>query len=268
MEVMDIVIMVEIILGGINDMIKVLTIGSELKSAKELGLFCKTNFYDYVEDYDSDIMVRWGNSQLTYSCKSDIYRDFKNVVNPSKSIELNCSKNESIRKIAEVVTTPTIFDGFIPENKLGVIRPYHHTGGKDFRVVKGPFKINPAHYSTEFINTKHEFRVWFCGKETLIARRSTQNKKRLTEVYPIRSNWPYLFVSSKRPKLREQTLLAANKIGLECGAADVLSDEEKGIYYFLELNSAPTLDSQKVIDFFKLNLIKLIKAKFPNMKYE
>jgi hypothetical protein len=61
--------------------------------------------------------------------------------------------------------------------------------------------------------------------------------------------------------LRNQTLLAAKKIGLEFGAADVLF--HKGKWYFLELNSAPSVDHRVVREFYQAAMMVLIAKKFP-----
>jgi glutathione synthase/RimK-type ligase-like ATP-grasp enzyme len=61
-------------------------------------------------------------------------------------------------------------------------------------------------------------------------------------------------------------LKAAKIIGLEAGAADILS--ANGHYYFLELNSAPTIDLMRIERFYKRNIVKLIAKKFPTFKTE
>jgi glutathione synthase/RimK-type ligase-like ATP-grasp enzyme len=55
---------------------------------------------------------------------------------------------------------------------------------------------------------------------------------------------------------------AMGAIGLELGAADVLYVPSTRKYYFLELNSAPTLDNDKITAFFQ----KAIKDKFKDFK--
>lgn len=55
---------------------------------------------------------------------------------------------------------------------------------------------------------------------------------------------------------------AVKVIGLELGAADVLYDPKTRKYFFLELNSAPTLDNERILTFFQ----KAIHDKFKNWK--
>lgn len=236
-------------------MIKIFTIGSESKSAEKLGFPVFLSEMDRIDDHDKDIIIRWGFSYKLYD-KNDQYKEFSKVINPGSKIELNCRKNEALKLLSQVVKTPHIFDKAVPAGKLAVVRPTSHTGGAGFNVMQGPIKLDEWQYSTEFIKTSTEFRVWFAGNKTLCARRVT--KKQIPQ-YPCRSNWGYKFCKIS-DRLHRDTLLAKDKIGLELGAADVLYYRNN--YYFLELNSAPTLDAKKLVTFYKTNVLKLVKEKF------
>ena len=147
----------------------------------------------------------------------------------------------------------------MPSDVLAVYRPEKHTGGNGFNVKKGPFCISDGYYATEYINTNLEYRVWFCGQHTMMARRAKMlinNKEK--HKYPCRSKWGYEFVNMSR-LLRKDTLLAAKTIGLDVGAADVLYSTDSKKYYFLELNSAPSCDHWRVINFYNTNIPKLLK---------
>ncbi len=249
------------ITGGI--MIKLLTIQSELKSAKNLEFETFTYVGDkYIEDFDKDIIVRWGSSYLGYD-KNGNYKDYKNVINTSKAINFNCRKNEALEAMSRVVNTPKIYKHEVPANQLAVYRPTEHSSGKGFSVKKGPFLVKDYYYATEWIDTEVEYRVWFCGDAMLWAQRTSVNKKRLSEEYKCRSLWPYTHKGRVPTKLKEDVLKAKNAIGLEVGAADILYKDKK--YYFLENNSAPTIDSNKVMNFYKNNLVKMAKTKFHNL---
>lgn len=79
-------------------------------------------------------------------------------------------------------------------------------------------------------------------------------KKNKESQFPCRSEWGYYFVNNI-PKLSKQTLLAKKTIGLDFGAADVL--KYKNEYYFLELNSAPSIDHWRLEEFYKKEINKL-----------
>lgn len=236
----------------------VFTIDSELASAQKLGYETCCYIDDYVNAYDNDVIIRWGNSSKVYDSTGS-YREFRNIINPSSAICLNCTKPVALRKMSRVVNTPAIYKVRVPKNKLVVLRPTTHTGGNGFKVVKGPLELRIGReYATDFIPTKTEFRVWFIGNKTLCAKRVAGKYNEVTE-YPCRSNWGYSFCDV-HPILHRDTILAAKAIGLDVGAADVLY--RKGKFYFLELNSAPTIDDRKILKFFTSNFDKFIKGKY------
>ena len=93
-----------------------------------------------------------------------------------------------------------------------------------------------------------------------MVKRVTNSQKRLSEIYPVRSLWPYQKINNIPNILKEQVLLAKNKLQLDFGGFDIL--EKDGEYYFLECNSAVSLDAPYIISFFRDNLKKLLDKKF------
>jgi hypothetical protein len=241
-------------------MINIFTIESEYESALRLGFTTHKNVEKKVEIFNKDINIRWGNSNLLLN-KYCEYEEFKYVVNPAENIRRNCRKHESLKRLSKVVHTPKLFEDFIPDKELVVVRPVEHTGGKEFSVKTGPFYIEKYYeYATSFIKTKTEYRVWFCNGNTMCAWRARSSDK---SEYPNRAEWGYIFCDIS-PNLHKQTLLAAKCLGLELGAADVLA--KNGHFYFLELNSAPSIDLMRIETFFRENIYDLVYRKFPNVK--
>lgn len=246
--------------------IRVHTIGSEEESARRLRFPTFTRVDDYTNNLKNNLVIRLGNSILLYdedkpNCK---LKEFDYVINPAAAISFNCQKNLSLERLSTVVNTPKIFKRTVPEGQLAVVRPTAHSGGKGFEVLKGSLTLPYGYYATEFLKTETEFRVWFCGNATMIAQRVTQNPERMAQKYKCRSLWPYSFHNQVPKDLHQQTLTAAKAIGLECGAADILYHEGK--YIFLELNSAPTIDLNRIESFYRSNIYTLIKSKYPNIK--
>jgi hypothetical protein len=237
--------------------VKVITIKSELESAQRLGLPTFTKVDTSVNDYDNTIIIRWGNS-YRYLNNVGAYRDFKHVINPSKSIRLNVQKSKSILEISKVVKTPAIYLHDVPAGKLVVVRSLEHTGGINFKVEKGPFIVESGFYAKDYVQTPIEYRVWFCGRHTMAARRIAL-KSNVVGKYPCRSTWGYSYCDMPKG-LDEQTLLASKSIGLQSGAADVLYKNKK--FYFLELNSAPSIDTFTLERFYKNGFSELIEDKF------
>ena len=240
--------------------IKVFTIESEYESACRLGYPTHTWLGDYASKYNNDIIIRWGNSSNLYTDGGGRSADFKHVLNPANCIKQNCRKHESVKLMAQVVNVPTLYEKSVPKNVLAVIRPTEHAAGNGFSVQRGPLKIERGTYGTRFLKTDAEYRVWFCGDKTMCGRRVKMQCNEEQE-YPCRSNWGYEFCKSISPALHYQTLMAAKKIGLDVGAADVLYYKKK--WYFLELNSAASVDNRVVREFYQKALEELIDERFP-----
>ena len=240
--------------------IKVFTIESECESARRLGYPTHTWLGDYANQYNNDIIIRWGNSSILYTDGGGRHAEFKHVINPAECIKQNCRKNEATKLLAQVVNVPTLYEKSVPKGVLAVIRPTEHAAGNGFSVQKGPLKIERGTYGTRFLKTDAEYRVWFCGDKTMCGRR-VKMECNAEQEYPCRSNWGYEFCKSISPALHYQTLMAAKKIGLDVGAADVLFYKKK--WYFLELNSAASVDHRVVREFYQKALEELIDDKFP-----
>jgi hypothetical protein len=238
--------------------IKILTINSEHVSATRLGYPTHTYLGDYAYKFDNDVVVRWGNSSYVYSRDGRRNVDFKNVINPADRIKLNCRKSDATKLLAQVVNVPTLYEKSVPKGTLAVVRPHEHAAGIGFSVVEGPHKIQPGTYGTRFLKTDAEYRVWFCGDKTMCGRR-VKLKVNEDQTYPCRSNWGYEFCDGIAMELHYQTLMAAKKIGLDVGAADVLFYKKK--WYFLELNSAASVDHRQVREFYQAALEELVKKK-------
>lgn len=241
------------------------TIESEVESARRMGYETTTYLGDYAHKFDDKIVIRWGNSRWLYNREGSRQADLKNVINPAANIRTNCEKAKATKLLSQVVNTPTLWETKVPADVLAVVRPHEHSAGSGFSVQKGPFTVPSGHYAVRYLKTDAEYRVWFCGNRTMCGRR-VKMECNPTEEYPCRSKWGYEFCDGIAKDLRNQTLLAAKKIGLEFGAADVLYF--KGKWYFLELNSAPSVDHRIVREFYQSAMAELIEKKFPSKKEE
>lgn len=237
---------------------KLLTIESEYESACRLGFETKTYLGDYAYKYDNDVVIRWGNSRHAFSRDGRRNTEFKRVLNPAKAIRQNCKKAEATKLLAQVVNVPTLYEKSVPKGVLAVVRPHEHAAGVGFAVKEGPFKIEEGTYGARYLKTDAEYRVWFCGDKTMCGRR-VKMKINEDQEYPCRSNWGYSFCDGIALELHYQTLMAAKQMGLDFGAADVLFF--KGKWYFLELNTAASVDHRQVREFFQKGLETLIKKK-------
>ena len=240
-------------------MITVFSVDSEFKSAKRLG-FNTVRRVGYTDDYDNDIVIRWGTGFGIDSRNRDSY-EFKNVVNEYKNIRLNVHKHEALKAMSKVVRTIKLIEGKVPAGVKAVVRPLNHSGGAGFKIVTGPYHLNSdEEYATELLDTKNEYRVWFIGDKTRWAQRVALKNNNPNEV--CRSHWGYRYMEEAVPtKLIKQVLKAAKVIGLELGAADVL--EKDGKFYICELNTAYSVDTPLLTKWSRKNILEYVQKKFP-----
>ena len=240
-------------------MIRILTYNRS-HSVKNLGYSTSTWLDGRVEDYQRDVIIRWGNNCLING------REFPNVLNPARAITLNMSKILAHDALSEVVNTPRMYRKYTPNFGTFVVRPCAHEGGSGFRVVEANGRaINLSQgceYATEYIRTNCEYRVWFCGRRTLRAQRARTPEQQRVAIprFICRSKWGYNFLDEVPTALHNQTLQAAKAIGLDCGAADVLLSN--GRWYFLELNSGCSTDLGYLQRWFKEGINRLVNERF------
>ena len=241
-------------------MIRILTIPSELKYLRELGYSTSSYLTGNVETFDRDIILRFGNSSILHN-RNGLPRDFRNVLNPAVSISNNIDKIGTRKKLSSVVHTPKTFYKYTPNNGVFVIRSREHSAGSNFKVrtVKGRLiRLREGYeYASEYIPGR-EYRVWFVGNRTMRALRYSATG--IISKYPCRSKWSYEYCDNIPNDLHNQTLLGARTLGLSFGAADVI--ENNGRWYFLEFNTAASLDTVTLQRFFKRNLDNLIRERF------
>jgi predicted ATP-grasp superfamily ATP-dependent carboligase len=250
-------------------MLILFTIASELESAKWLGIKNTITSFpkeqQITSNHDNNIVIRWGNSRTFLESTATFadYGEFPNVLNTSDAISDNCNKRNTLLKFKGKVPCPRLFETKVPRNVNAVYRPWEHAGGSGFLIKKGPFPIDYGMYATEFIQTDVEYRIWFCGDKTMMAKRYALKSNQVQE-FNCRSQWGYSGITTSVPQqLHKHTLKAASIVNLQFGAADVLYKDGK--YYFLELNSAPTLDTPMIANFYRGHLATLLREKFPTM---
>lgn len=236
--------------------IRLLTYDGNKSSAVKLGFPVDKELPPPVEDHGSEVVVRWGNSISSHN-RYGLRRDYPHVINHRAAISLNCCKHKALAALSEVVRTPEQYNYRVPSGKKAVVRPHEHIGGKEWLVVAGPYIIPDGWYGAEFIKTDMECRVWFCGQHTMVAKRAKSADR---SEHPNRAEWGYEFAHRFDPLLGYDTLKAAAKLNLDCGAADVLCLPHDRI--FLELNSAPSIDHWRIEEFFKTHLPQLAAEKF------
>lgn len=189
-------------------------------------------------------VIRWGTSDLCH-----LPRDFETVLNPAVRIRENCNKLSAIMRLGSAVSVPTVYRRRIPAGVRAVVRPLEHTRGEGFSVVTGPCEVPEGSYAKEFIPNTTEYRVWFVGDHMMAGKRVPMEAQGQSPSDPCRSLWGY---SWRDVTQNQRALVVAAKAvaRLNFGAADILWSGEDDCYYVLELNTAPALDHDRVLEFF------------------
>ena len=253
----------------------VYTCSSEIENLEKLKevFTVTTELTGYCEDYSNKIVIRLGRSNRLPSRRNGRPTDFKNVINPSANIRANCNKKNSSLAMSKIVRVPRIFENEVPNGIETVYRPLLHLpAGQDFSIKRGPFLIEKDFYAVELIRDVKEYRVWRAGNLLKMAERYTPYPERWGKDgrifnerdFPCRSNHPYVQKSFIPDVLKEQVMKASDLLGLECCACDILKRGNE--YYFLEINSCPSVDVGSLALFFKEGILDYIERKFGQVK--
>ena len=226
-------------------MIVVLTRPENAKSAVKLGY---PVFTDLSQIPSGSKVIRWGNGLGADS------RNWTHVLNKASVMELSTNKLAALQALKRTVLTPDIWEegDEVPAGLKIVVRPNSHAEGSDFELVTTPrnYVVPDDRHATRFIEGTREYRVWFVHDKYLVAKRVPRTSEGQTASDPCRSKWAYGPFVEIFPKLKEEMGKARMAIPLDFGAADVLWKDGEG-WLFLEINSAPSLDTPTVLGHFQ-----------------
>lgn len=194
-------------------------------------------------------VIRWGNGM-----EAD-RSGWALVLNKAVTLGLSTDKLAALQALARTVKTPTVVEeGDRTSSGKWVVRPANHAEGSDFDLRDGPFTVPSGYHASRFITDTREYRVWFVRDKYLVAKRIPRTSEGQSSTDPCRSKWGYQFVdASAWDGLKADMAKARLAIPLDFGAADVLYKDGEG-WYFLEFNSAPSLDHDKVLNHFQTHL--------------
>lgn len=209
---------------------------------------------------DGSVVIRWGDSQSSES------RSWAAVLNKRSVLQISTDKPAALRSLSRVVSTPRMFHSgdSLPRGKRYVVRPQTHSEGSDFSILEGGERVPSESHATELIENVNEYRVWFVREKYLVAKRVPRRSEGQSETDLCRSKWGYSFRDECFPKLAEEMAKARTAIPLDFGAVDVLwktgDGDTPGKWYFLEFNSAPSLDHDRVLGHFQTHLSRVLES--------
>ena len=236
-------------------MIVTLTRPENAKSAIKLGYPVFSSAYHIP---NASKVIRWGNGM-----DSD-KPGWALVLNKSATLQLSIDKLAALQALSRTVKTPDLkTEGTRTTSGSWVVRPHNHAEGSDFEVRDGAFTVPSGYHATRFIPYTREYRVWFIRDKYLVAKRVPRTSEGQSSDDQCRSKWGYSFCDVVFSKLKEEMGKARLAIPLDFGAADVLWTDDwngsgSGAYAFLEINSAPSLDHDRVLEHFQTHLASIL----------
>ena len=205
-------------------------------------------------------VIRWGNGLEPDK------PGWAAVYNKASVLAVSTDKLAALQSLARTVKTPELrTEGQrITEGKW-VVRPANHAEGSDFELRDGPFTVDSGCHATRFVPDTREYRVWFIRDKYLVAKRIPRATEGQRADDPCRSKWGYSFFTECFEKLAQEMAKARQAIPLDFGAADVLWTDDynrsgEGAWIFLEINSAPSLDHDRVLSHFMRHLGDLVAS--------
>lgn len=220
----------------------VLTNPRNAVSAIRLGLPVVSSLSTFNRD---DNVINWG--------RSDGPNDV-NVLNHGAQIAITINKRRYLELLCSSgVSVPEVYGpGRLPQRGQYVVRPDQHEEGNEFSIANGGDYVADGHHATKFITPTREYRVWFANNKFLTARRIPRPSEGETDE-SCRSRWGYQATSNfdGAVALCRQALAVAP---LHFGAFDLLWATDQHKWYILEVNSAPSLDSERVRNFMVPNI--------------
>jgi glutathione synthase/RimK-type ligase-like ATP-grasp enzyme len=188
---------------------------------------------------DATLCIRWG-------CTGSVPQ--KSVLNTAKSIHLGFNKPLFRSMLWEHGLAPKYFQHgeAVYEQDLPVlVRPEHHTQGKDAYLCKTLEQIGPAvaqcghnYYVSKYIEKIQEFRVFVIqGRVVFIMEKFPNSKNDIAWDFSPDSEWGNVKWSKWNSNVLSTAVNSMKISGLDFGGVDVVVDES-GAAYALEINSA------------------------------
>ena len=118
-------------------------------------------------------------------------------------------------------------------------------------------EIVSAPLYTQYVKKKAEFRVNVAFGSVINIRQKKRRKDFEGEVNNLcrshSNGWVFCSegVDKSNPILQEMALSAVSALGLDFGAVDIIYNEKQNQYYILEVNSAPGMEGETLINFIE-----------------
>jgi hypothetical protein len=201
-----------------------------------------------------DGLVNWGSSQILEVHPDIVIRRF----NTHNSVNVACNKltffnfiedKENVR-VVPWTTDKEVVGKWQAAGHTVVARTVLTGHSGDGIIIVGPDDPIPdAPLYTKYIFKTKEFRVHVVGGKVIDTQRKIRDPNKEVKNWKIRSHangFIYTRNGIEHDDNRDDCAIAAvDALGLDFGAVDIILDKS-GLYYVLEINTAPGLEGQTV----------------------
>lgn len=188
------------------------------------------------------------------------------LINPTRAVASCVEKPRMLELLAgaagESFVAPHVQSGSLASERLYVLKPIRHKGGKGTRILNGE-RANrifdaSTHYLEEYIPSLQEWRVGVIGGKSIVRLKvggmgNIRNRK---------YGWTLSFPEEgKIPQsIRAAATDAVSILKLDFGVVDV-GIRDKGIPVVYEVNSAPHLTTPETIEWYVSRMANYIKRR-------
>lgn len=199
-----------------------------------------------------DTIINWGSST---PLNLNFYKGL--ILNPALFVEIAADKLDTFEiladhevKTVEWTSNKDIAKSWLDADKIVVARTKltGHSGQGIIIVEPGQALVDAPLY-TKYVFKKKEFRVHVVGGNVIDTTRKIKDPNKAVTNWKIRS-YDNGFIFARNgvepdPARDSLAVAAVHAVGLDFGAVDIIQDK-KGIYYVLEINTAPGIEGQTI----------------------
>jgi glutathione synthase/RimK-type ligase-like ATP-grasp enzyme len=208
----------------------------------------------------NNFIITTNDRFLRFGCTSPLIFNGAKIYNKSKSIDLASNKYLARLKMQEnnipipktSLSYRDFFDLDSNSYKIVIARPFKHSKGKDFHILKNNqeynhFTLTPSnYYYSELYNKQREVRVHIAHGKIL----SIQEKPLVEGIIQANQaitheSWRVIPWGEYEKDICYIACKAVQSIGLDCGAVDLMIDRRNNLMPLCvcEINTCPSLDS-------------------------
>lgn len=196
----------------------------------------------YFQNRGTSLLVNYGNGSLRI-IESEL------VLNRPEAVRVCIDKPAALAVLRDgsgsLFVVPAVLNACV------VVKHRNHRGGKGHVLVDGETR-----YAEEFVPCAREWRVHVVGDRTC-ARLKTGGTGNIRNR---RNGWSFTYSDQVPQAVREAAKRAVHLLSLDFGAVDV-GEREGATPVVYEVNTAPRLQVDTVLDWYRRYMIRLIDAK-------